>query len=112
MDFWDVKDVAVRRIHDPLDHGFIVYERDEEALAALRSVKGNKTIVVSFVPTAENLAKWCFELLEPEYRSLYGNKLQLERVDFFETPTSVAHYSRSDFASDSASFVRGSQSSR
>jgi 6-pyruvoyltetrahydropterin/6-carboxytetrahydropterin synthase len=100
MDFSDVKQIAVRQIHDPLDHGFIVFEKDEEALQALRLIKNNKTVVVPFVPTAENLAKWCFEILDPEYQGVYGNKLELASVDFFETPTSVARYSRDDHKRD------------
>jgi 6-pyruvoyltetrahydropterin/6-carboxytetrahydropterin synthase len=105
MDFSEVKNIAMKQIHDRMDHGFIAYEKDEEALQAISRVAGNKTVVVPFIPTAENLAKWCFELLRPEYRSVYGNLLRLQSVEFFETPTSVARYTSSDFESDKLHFV-------
>jgi 6-pyruvoyltetrahydropterin/6-carboxytetrahydropterin synthase len=38
------------------------------------------------VPTAENLAKVAFDLLEGAYRDTFGNNLKLERVRLFETP--------------------------
>ena len=61
MDFADVSEILNKHIHDVVDHAFIVYEGDEEATAAL-SVMGDehRTIVVPFVPTAENLAKWAY----------------------------------------------------
>ncbi len=100
MDFADVKRIAMEQIHDPLDHGFIVWEKDMEAVEALERVKGNKTVKMPFVPTAENLAKWCFEKLDPYYKEIYGNRLQLDMVEFHETPTSIAYYSRADLTDD------------
>ncbi len=32
------------------------------------------------VPTAENMAKEAFRILQAEYRDTYGNHLKLERV--------------------------------
>ena len=38
MDFSDVSDILNKHIHDLVDHAFIVYEGDNEALEALSSI--------------------------------------------------------------------------
>jgi 6-pyruvoyltetrahydropterin/6-carboxytetrahydropterin synthase len=38
------------------------------------------------VPTAENLVKTAFAILEHAYRNRFGNELTLERVRLYETP--------------------------
>ena len=93
MDFADVSDILNKHIHDVVDHAFIVYEDDDEAIAAL-SVMGDehRTIVVPFVPTAENLAKWAYEQVEPHIKSSYGNALILYAFHVRETPKSRASW--------------------
>ena len=44
----------------------------------------HRTVVVDFIPTAENLAKWAFEQVEPHIVSAYGNKLQLVAMHVWE----------------------------
>ncbi|SVE24274.1 uncharacterized protein METZ01_LOCUS477128, partial [marine metagenome] len=73
---------------------FIVYEGDNEALEALSSMEdGHRTLVVPFIPTAENLAKWAFEQVEPHISSAYGNMLRLHSFHVRETPKSWATWS-------------------
>ena len=93
MDFADVSEILNKHIHDVVDHAFIVYEGDEEATAAL-SVMGDehRTIVVPFVPTAENLAKWAYEQVESHIKSSYGNSLRLHSFHVRETPKSWASW--------------------
>jgi len=93
MDFADVSEILNKHIHDVVDHAFIVYEGDEEATAAL-SVMGDehRTIVVPFVPTAENLAKWAYEQVESHIKSSYGNSLRLHAFHVRETPKSWASW--------------------
>ena len=93
MDFADVSEILNKHIHDVVDHAFIVYEGDEEATAAL-SVMGDehRTIVVPFVPTAENLAKWAYEQVEPHIKSSYDNSLRLHAFHVRETPKSWASW--------------------
>jgi len=94
MDFADVSAILMRHIHDVVDHAFIVYEGDAEALEALSSMEdGHRTLVVPFIPTAENLAKWAFELIEPHISSAYGNTLRLDSFHVRETPKSWATWS-------------------
>ena len=93
MDFSDVSQILTQYIHDVVDHAFIVYEGDVEALEALSSMgDGHSTLVVPFIPTAENLAKWAFEQVEPHISSSYGNGLRLHAFHVRETPKSWASW--------------------
>jgi 6-pyruvoyltetrahydropterin/6-carboxytetrahydropterin synthase len=51
---------------------------------------GHRTLVVPFIPTAENLAKWAFEQVHPHIASAYGNRLKLVAMHVRETPKSIA----------------------
>ena len=58
--------ILTREVHDVVDHAFVVYSGDNEALNALKHMGDeHRTVVVDFIPTAENLAKWAFEQVEP-----------------------------------------------
>ena len=95
IDFGDVSKILEEHIHDVVDHAFIVYDNDAEARRAL-SVMGerHKTLVVPFVPTAENLARWAFSIVDPHINSSYGNRLSLVGFHVRETPKSWARWSR------------------
>lgn len=91
IDFSDVSKILNEKIHDVVDHAFIVYENDEEALAALKIMgDGHRTVTVPFIPTAENLAKWAFEQVSPYIETSYGNSLRLAAFHVRETPKSWA----------------------
>ena len=93
MDFSDVSAIQNEYIHDVVDHAFIVYERDKEALVALSHMGDeHRTLIVPFIPTAENLAKWAFEKVEPHISSTYGNSLKLHAFHVRETPKSWASW--------------------
>ena len=93
MDFSDVSAILNEYIHDVVDHAFIVYERDKEALVALSHMGDeHRTLIVPFIPTAENLAKWAFENVEPHISSTYGNSLKLHAFHVRETPKSWASW--------------------
>lgn len=51
-----------------------------------------KLYIVSFVPTAENLAHHWFELLQPEVKRLTHDQASLIRVRVWETPNSYADF--------------------
>lgn len=91
IDFSDVSKILNEKIHDVVDHAFIVYENDEEALAALTIMgDGHRTVTVPFIPTAENLAKWAFEQVSPYIETAYANSLRLAAFHVRETPKSWA----------------------
>ena len=93
MDFSDVSQILTVYIHDVVDHSFVVYEKDTEALSALDMMNDeHRTVVVDFIPTAENLAKWAFEQVEPHIKSVYGNQLKLIAMHVRETPKSWAKW--------------------
>jgi|SRR5215831_1253155 len=97
VDFGVLKAFMVEHIHDVLDHGFIIYQNDFAALEAIETLESldqikHKTIIFPYVPTAENIARWCFEQLEPCVKSHFRDNLVLDHVEVWETETSAASY--------------------
>ena len=93
MDFSDVSAILNQHIHDVVDHAFIVYEGDKDALTALSHMgDDHRTLIVPFIPTAENLANWAFEQVESRISSSYGNSLKLHAFHIRETPKSWASW--------------------
>ena len=86
MDFSQVKDIAKQYVVDAWDHAFLAYAGDRMVVDFLASMPGHKTVVLDCVPTAENLTRLAFRILDAAYRDTYGNHLRLERVRLFETP--------------------------
>lgn len=86
MDFSEVKAIAQRYLVDLWDHAFLVWTNDVAVREFLATLPGHKTVELPRVPTAENLARLAFDILEPLYRDTYGNHLRLERIRLYETP--------------------------
>ncbi len=97
MDFSDISSILTEQIHDIVDHAFIVYEKDSEGIRAFEVMgDSHNTLIVPFIPTAENLAKWAFEQVAPNIRSAYCNSLQLYAFHVRETPKSWASWYREE----------------
>ena len=93
MDFRDISKILMEHVHDVIDHAFVLYQGDEEAKLACDAMgEGHRTVIVPFIPTAENLAKWAFEQVEPHIKSVYGNRLMLVAMHCRETPKSIASW--------------------
>lgn len=97
MDFKHIKAIMMKNIHDVLDHSFVISSEAPQVGAILQLSEvfyGGKMrlVVLDVVPTAENLAKWCFDAINPELVDTYGTGLKLTAVEFWETPTSCAIY--------------------
>ena len=90
MDFADIKFIAKTEIHDKLDHGFMVWERDDELIDFFNRSDGHKMIKVPFTSTAENVAQYIFDILSLELNIKFDRKLNLASVKLWETPTSYA----------------------
>lgn len=86
MDFSEIKSLAKHHLVDYWDHSFLVYAGDTQVVEFLKTLPGHKTVVLSCIPTAENLAEEAFRILDEIYCDTYGNQLQLERVRLYETP--------------------------
>tara|TARA_B100001250_G_C19546320_1_gene676977 strand:+ start:98 stop:538 length:441 start_codon:yes stop_codon:yes gene_type:complete len=93
VDFADIKKLALSLIHSKLDHSFMVWDQDDEMIDFFNSSKGHKPVIVPFTPTAENVAKYIYDVLAPKVVDTYGNNLHLNSVKVWETPTSCAVYS-------------------
>jgi 6-pyruvoyltetrahydropterin/6-carboxytetrahydropterin synthase len=89
MDFTHVK-YYMKPLIDALDHSFIVDKNDPlfEDIKQITEKMNLKLFIVDFVPTAENLAKYVYEYLE-------AKKIPVSKVICYETPTSVAEYTKS-----------------
>ncbi|HZV54501.1 MAG TPA: 6-carboxytetrahydropterin synthase QueD [Rhodocyclaceae bacterium] len=96
MDFSRVKQLAKEHVVDVWDHAFLVHRGDATVVAFLASLPDHKTVVLDAVPTAENLARTAFSILDPKYRATYGNHLRLEQVRIYETPNCWADATRID----------------
>lgn len=94
MDFSDVKRIAKEKLVDLWDHAFLVYRGDKVVSDFLTTLPNHKTVTLDVVPTAENLARLAFMLLDPAYQDTYGNQLRLEQIRLYETPNNWADYTR------------------
>jgi len=70
------------------DHGFLLWEQDEEAIAAVRMVAGYKLALLPTNPTAENMADFVLRILGPSI--LGGTGVRLTRVVVHETENCFA----------------------
>ena len=88
MDFSDISEILVNHIHDVVDHSFIVYEKDFLAIKALEVLGDeHRTLIVPFIPTAENLAIKFWEILEPKI-----TKGQLYEIKLYESERNYVVY--------------------
>lgn len=91
IDFSDLKEIMMTEIDARFDHNAIFFELDpaKEHLEALHPFQIKEIEFVSFVPTAENLAKFWYEIVEPK---LLERGIKLAHIKVWETPTSTATY--------------------
>ncbi|MHA1829438.1 MAG: 6-pyruvoyl trahydropterin synthase family protein [Candidatus Heimdallarchaeaceae archaeon] len=96
IDFGDVKKIAMKHIHDVLDHGFMVWKKDKLLVNFFKKNEGLKHIIVPFVPTSENIAAWIFLTLDKHLKDRFKTDLKLYSIKLWETPTSSALCTRKD----------------
>lgn len=116
MDFSAIKKTIEVEIVSKFDHRFIAAESDD----GFRTVVGKAVITetlqtnelgrvynvkdfgwvqeIKGVPTAENLACVCFDLLSARLNS-HGAQIRVTKVRFWETPNSYAEYNGKDIQS-------------
>jgi 6-pyruvoyltetrahydropterin/6-carboxytetrahydropterin synthase len=122
LDFGFLKQEMLKEIDAYCDHGMLVWVEDpwldaflqhagpdspdsdvslsKRALLArmngdhqiLLEGRFGKTLVLSTVPTSENLARHWFNRLSPRVTERGGGRVALHRVDVWETPNCVATY--------------------
>lgn len=94
IDFGNLKTIMNNRIHDVLDHGFIVWEDDivtRKMMDEFAKEYDWNYIVFPYIPTAENIARWAWNEIVDDIQVEFGNDLKLYEVAIWETPTSVAY---------------------
>jgi 6-pyruvoyltetrahydropterin/6-carboxytetrahydropterin synthase len=90
MDFADIKSIAKTEIHGRLDHGFMVWDKDDELIKFFKESKGHKMVIVPFTSTAENVAQYIFDSISKKISDKFGTGLKLSSVKLWETPSSYA----------------------
>jgi 6-pyruvoyltetrahydropterin/6-carboxytetrahydropterin synthase len=90
IDFSDLKAWLTGLVHDEYDHAFVVDKSDTVMRHALTADPYWNVVVVPFTPTAENWARHIFDTLAPIVEKHWRGNLTLTKIEFWETPTSVA----------------------
>lgn len=99
IDFADLKARFKGWIDEHWDHGFLLYEGDENGINAIKQVEPSKYYVLPYNPTAENMARYLLEVAAPEL--LADTSVSASKVVIWETDESFAEASL-DGASGSA----------
>lgn len=84
-DFGFLKDVMMEQIDARCDHGFALWNQDP-LVDNDDFMKSGKIIIVDFVPTAENLAKWWGQLCAAQM----PEGVEVVQVKVWETPNCSA----------------------
>jgi 6-pyruvoyltetrahydropterin/6-carboxytetrahydropterin synthase len=118
MDFSFLKEEMMENIDHMCDHGIIVWYKDVIVIDMLRGhtmipvkdlvascegagasfsplVKDQslmKVLVTEFIPTAECLAKFWYELLEIAVDKRSNGRAKLTKIEVWETPNNMARY--------------------
>jgi 6-pyruvoyltetrahydropterin/6-carboxytetrahydropterin synthase len=91
VDFADIKRLFQGWIDTHWDHGFILWDTDDNALDAMEQVRPNKIYRLPYNPTAENLARYLLTQIGPQLIStIRGYDLILSKVVVWETENSSA----------------------
>lgn len=89
QDFGDLKQIMNRAVADKWDHGFLVFEDDGTMRTALRALgEQHNTIVLTVIPTVENLVLIAAAKIEP----LLPSGTLLRHVRLYETPNCWADW--------------------
>lgn len=88
IDFSVLKERLGSWIELTWDHGMVLWDRDEEAIAACRYMPGQKLALLPYNPTAENLALHLLNVVGPEL--LRSTGVKLVRVVVHETENGIA----------------------
>ncbi len=111
IDFGFIKDIMIQEIHDPCDHGLILYREDNYMLLMVTEGSSNikdgrttrngiKLLVLDSVPTAENLAQYWFTQVGTAMRQFWVDRddvpfsqhPKLHCIRVHETPNCMAQY--------------------
>ncbi|MBS1995881.1 MAG: 6-carboxytetrahydropterin synthase [Cyanobacteria bacterium SZAS LIN-2] len=83
IDFGVLKEKFAPWIDENWDHGFILWEKDREGIAALSQLKEQKLFLLVNNPTAENMALHLLSVVAPTV--LEGTGVEVTKVVLWET---------------------------
>ncbi len=83
IDFSILKGRFLPWIEENWDHGFIVWQGDLEAIAALRAIPDQKLFLLDSNPTAENLALYLLNQVAPKL--LAETDVSISKIVLWET---------------------------
>jgi 6-pyruvoyltetrahydropterin/6-carboxytetrahydropterin synthase len=91
VDFAVINRLFKEWIDDNWDHGFILWDEDERAIAAINSVPPARVYTIPYNPTAENIARYLLIEVGPQLLAqLHGYELELSKVVLWESEKSSA----------------------
>lgn len=78
-------------IDEHWDHGFLLWEKDTNAIDAIKLVKPNRLYLLPYNPTAENMARYLLEKIAPRLiETIKGYDLQVTKIVVWETENAFA----------------------
>ena len=98
LDFKHLKTGGVGNFLDGFDHAVVLWAGDD-LVSRIEEMNPNRHLIVPFLPTAEMIAKACFEVCSRIVEDLPG-EAEVVAVTVHETETSTAEYGIDDAADD------------
>jgi 6-pyruvoyltetrahydropterin/6-carboxytetrahydropterin synthase len=92
VDFSVLKERIGSWIEEHWDHGFVLFTNDEEAIAAVTAIEGQKVYLMNRNPTAENIGAYLLEVGGALLADIPGLRLTGVRVE--ETENCQAEVTR------------------
>lgn len=108
IDFAELKQRFKGWIDAHWDHGFILFERDQNGIDAIRRVEPCKYFALPYNPTAENMARYLLEQVAVDL--LAGTGATATKVVVWETDQAFAAVTAEDVASAKATETAGTAS--
>ena len=93
-DFSNLGNLMDKYIYAPMDHAMIIHRDDNIFKEGYMTLWPDfKVLIFPYIPTAENIARWVWDVLEAPLFTMFGHELKLSKIDVWETPKSKAtHY--------------------
>jgi 6-pyruvoyltetrahydropterin/6-carboxytetrahydropterin synthase len=93
IDFGVLKQKLGTWVDEQWDHAMVLYEKDSEAIKAVKNLSAQRLYELPYNPTAENMALYLLHEVCP--RLLEGTGVTIVRVTLKETPNCSAEVSLS-----------------
>jgi len=91
IDFADLKARFKGWIDEHWDHGFLLFEEDENGISAIKMVEPSKYYLLPYNPTAESMARYLLDVVAPKLLS--DTEVTATKVVIWETEDSFAEAS-------------------